>query len=496
MFTLKDNKPLFILDIAQNHMGSVEHGLEIIRRFYDVTQQFPYQFGFKMQYRNLDGGFIHPDYKNRMDFKYVKRFTETKLTDDEKKTLKDEMVKLGFISICTPYDESSVDLLEKHGYDCIKVASASFNDWALLERIVKTDKPIILSTAGASLEDMDKVVSFMEHRNKDFALMHCVAEYPTFNEHLQLNQIDLLKLRYPNVRIGYSTHETPDETYPIKIAIAKGATIFEKHVGYGKELNAYSARPYDIATWLMSAQSAYDMCGVKERVIGETKELFALRRGVFMNRDVKLGEQINNDDIFLAIPTFENQITANDLSKYVEFTTKYNIKKNEALLNSLVYKTDTRTVVYDYVKKVRALVTKSGVPVPYKVDVELSHHYGLDKFADYGMTIFTIVNREYCKKLLIMLPKQFHPEQFHQLKDETFNVLYGDVEITLDGVMNRHGIGDVITVNKGVKHSLGTVNGCVIEEISSTHYKDDSYYTDKTIMENKNRKTQLAYWMD
>jgi sialic acid synthase SpsE len=52
--------------------------------------------------------------------------------------------------------------------------------------------------------------------------MHCVAEYPTAPENLQLNQIDLLKARYPQVRVGYSTHEYPNNFDAIKIAIAKG----------------------------------------------------------------------------------------------------------------------------------------------------------------------------------------------------------------------------------------------------------------------------------
>ena len=64
--------------------------------------------------------------------------------------------------------------------------------------------------AGVALEDIDKVVSFFEHREKDLTLLHCVAEYPTANDHLQLNQIDLLKERYRPLPIGYSTHEEPD----------------------------------------------------------------------------------------------------------------------------------------------------------------------------------------------------------------------------------------------------------------------------------------------
>ncbi len=105
-----------------------------------------------------------------MDLKYVKRFSETKLTKEQFQQLKDSLSANGFISICTPFDEPSVDRIEEMEFDIIKIASCSFTDWPLLERIVQTDKPIIASTAGATLDEMDKVVSFFQNRQKTFAI--------------------------------------------------------------------------------------------------------------------------------------------------------------------------------------------------------------------------------------------------------------------------------------------------------------------------------------
>jgi sialic acid synthase SpsE len=70
-------KPLFIFEIANNHSGSVEHGLTIIREINKVTTKFRdlFDFGFKLQYRDLDS-LIHPDFKDRTDLKYIKRFSE------------------------------------------------------------------------------------------------------------------------------------------------------------------------------------------------------------------------------------------------------------------------------------------------------------------------------------------------------------------------------------------------------------------------------------
>jgi D-lyxose ketol-isomerase len=120
----------------------------------------------------------------------------------------------------------------------------------------------------------------------------------------------------------------------------------------------------------------------------------------------------------------------------------------------------------------------------------------MEKFSQFGLTMITVVNRDYCKKLLVVLPGQIHPEQYHKKKEETFHVLHGFVSMTLNGVTTIHGPGAVITIEPNVRHAFTTEKGAVIEEISSTHYKDDSFYTDPDIANNPNRKTYLSYWLN
>jgi quercetin dioxygenase-like cupin family protein len=74
-------------------------------------------------------------------------------------------------------------------------------------------------------------------------------------------------------------------------------------------------------------------------------------------------------------------------------------------------------------------------------------------------------------------------------------VLFGEVDITLDGNTASYKQGDVVNVEPGVRHAFVSKSGCVIEEISSTHHKGDSFYTDDAINRNTNRKTILTYWM-
>ncbi|MBU0762687.1 MAG: N-acetylneuraminate synthase family protein [Candidatus Altiarchaeota archaeon] len=497
-------KPFFVFDMANNHSGSAKHGLAIIKEVNKAVKSFRdrFDFGFKLQYRDLDT-FIHPDFRGRDDIKYVKRFSETRLGWDELLQLKNEMESLKFKTICTPFDENSVDMIEEHGFDIIKIASCSFTDWPLLERVVKTEKPIIASTAGATLEDIDRVVSFFTHRDKCFSLMHCVAEYPTANEYLQLNQIDLLKARYPGVKIGYSTHESPDNIDSVKIAVGKGASIFEKHVGVvsgSVKLNGYSATPEQVGKWLASAEEAFDMCGVTGKRADftekEVSSLMSLRRGVFAKTKFSSGDRINLSDTFLAIPTTKDQVTANDMSKYSIYFASNDIGKGQPLLFSEINRVEIREKVYEIMKRVKTLIHESRIAVPNQLEFEVSHHYGIDRFDEYGATIITYVNREYCKKLIVMLGGQKHPEQYHKVKEETFILLYGDLEIILDGEVKNCKPGDIITVERGVKHIFSSKKGAILEEVSSTHHKGDSYYTDPAIGRNTSRKTHLTYWVD
>lgn len=494
---------LVTFEMANNHMGNVDHGIQLISEFAAIAGEFPeFHFAMKLQYRDLDT-FIHPSMQGREDVKYIKRFSETRLTRAEFDRLVQETRTCGLLTMATPFDEASVGTIEQQGLDIIKVASCSFGDWPLLERIVKTDKPIIASTAGASVETIDQVVSFLKHRSKTFAILHCVAEYPCPDTHLQLNQIDWLRQRYPGVRIGFSTHEDPTHHDLVGMAVAKGADIFEKHVALPTRewpANAYSADPSQTRQWLQAAKRAIAVCGVTGSRApsrsAEQESLHSLRRGVFLKRSLDANKPIEDTDVYFAFPPQPGQVTANEWSKYTRF-----IMTGERLVDSPVMHNNTKTIdkrskVLEVAGRVRGLLAEGRITVPGGVDLEISHHYGIDRFDEVGLTMLTVVNRGYCKKLLVSLPGQMHPEQYHRKKEETFHVLFGELHLTLNGVTQVCKPGDVINIEPGVRHSFVSPQGAVIEEISSTHRVDDSFYTDESINQNRDRKTRLTYWMD
>jgi mannose-6-phosphate isomerase-like protein (cupin superfamily) len=279
--------------------------------------------------------------------------------------------------------------------------------------------------------------------------------------------------------------------------------IFEKHVAVPTDkyvINAYSATPEQVKNWLTSAKETFEICGVNNKRYDftekELEDLRGLRRGVFAREDLEAGKKINLEDVFLAIPVQENQIAANDFSKYTEYNLIRTVKKNSPILFSDVDKKDLREKVLGIVQNVVKFIVNSKVPVPNKLDFELSHHYGLEKFYEFGTTMINFINREYCKKYVILLPNQKHPEQYHKVKEETFHIMYGSMEVALDGNTKEYKQGDIILVERGVKHKMSTKTGVIIEEISSTHYKDDSFYTDDNISDNKDRKTFITYWLE
>ena len=493
---------LFVLEMANNHMGDVDHGVKLIREFAKVVKKYPFQFAIKFQYRDLDT-FIHPDFKDRMDIKYIKRFSETRLSEEQFLTLKKEAEAQGFITMCTPFDEISVDRIENHGYQIVKIGSCSFTDWPLLERIAETDKPIIASTAGASLNEINRVVSFFEHRDKQLCIMHCVGAYPTPDSELELNQIDFFKEHYPELTVGFSTHEDPTNMTAILMSIAKGAQVFERHVGLKTEkygINGYSSTPEQIDAWLTAAQKAYATCGVKgeRRMISkkEYNDLRGLRRGVFAKRPLTEGEEINKENSFLAIPNSPDQLLANDTSKYSRFKLKNMIVENRCVLVNEIDTTNTRAKVLEVVNRLCGIISESGLRIGNRLDLELSHHYGIDHVDHYGCAILNCINREYCKKIIILLPGQENPTHYHKKKEETFHVLHGELSLIVNGLEKVYEAGDMVTVERGEKHSFSSKDGAIFEEVSTTHFKNDSYYEDQSIMDRTDRKTQLTFWAD
>ena len=490
---------LFIFEMANSHQGDVEHGKDIIREMGKIARKYNIKAAVKLQYRHMDT-FIHPDYKDRKDVPHIPRFMSTRLSYEQFTELVYAIKEEGMIAMSTPFDEIGVDWCMEQGMDIIKIASCSALDWPLLEKVAETGKPLIISTGGKSLSDIDKLYNFFTHRKCDFAFLHCVAEYPAPLDHLQLDFIDRMNKRYRDVTIGYSGHEDPDDNTVPMLAIAKGAKILERHVALPTEqysINAYSMTPAQADKWVEAAIKAKTICATKkenDKYISQAEldSLASLMRGVYLKHDVKEGDEITIDDVYFAMPIQDKQMNSGEFGDGVTATRDYS--KDDALYEKhhLTPTKLARSVIHD----AKGMLYEAGIALGGDFEVELSHHYGMKNFRQTGAIIVSVINREYCKKLIIVLPNQKHPMHMHKVKEETFQVLYGDLEVVLDGEECELKAGDVQTVLRGQKHSFTSKGGAIFEEVSTTHIKNDSYYDDPKIskLDPMERKTVLRKW--
>ena len=496
-----DDNDLFVLDLANNHQGQVHHGLRIIREVSEIVNQHQVRAAFKFQFRQLDT-FIHPDHQQGSDHKQVKRFISTRLEQAEFAEFLSEVRQKSLLAMCTPFDEESVDLILEMDFDILKVASCSARDWPLLEKIADAGKPVVASTGGLDVYDIDNLVSFFQHRGVDYALMHCVSIYPTPNELCHLNQIDRFRQRYPHRPIGWSTHENPDELAPVQIAVAKGAMLFERHVGIPTDsitLNAYSSTPDQIDRWIKAYKQAKMICGSVERLSSpevEKASIDGLKRGVFAREEIPAGSKVTRDLVYFAMPFVNGQISSSQWKEGI--TALETVHPDAPLMEAQVNipSDPDRLIIQRAVHEIKAMLNEAKIALNSEFKVEYSHHYGIKNFRETGAILIDCVNREYCKKLIIQLPGQRHPLHFHKRKEETFQVLHGVLNVEVDGHYRELHPGSTILIQPGVWHQFWADTGVIFEEISTTHYNDDSFYKDKVInkMQRSERKTVVDHW--
>jgi sialic acid synthase SpsE/quercetin dioxygenase-like cupin family protein len=493
---------LFVLDLANNHQGSVEHGKSIIKYCSELSKKNNLRSAIKFQYRNLPE-FVHKSHHTDSTNKHVPRFLSTMLSWDEFEELKNYANDLGLLTICTPFDENSVEIIEKQGFDIIKVASCSATDWPLLEAISQANLPVIASTGGLNLATVDRLVSFLRHSAVDFALMHCVSIYPTPDENCNLLDIKEFVERYPEVTVGWSTHENPEDIIHVGLALALGATMFERHVGLPTseiKLNAYSSNPKQLEDWIDAHRRAQQILGTQGRVNITQEErtaLDGLRRGVFLREDILEGENVTADNVYFAFPLAEGGLSSGDFGEGL--VADQNYAKDSPLVNISPEYNDVdlaQSVLKSAIHEVKAMLAKAKIHLGHDFRTEYSHHSGIKNFRKVGTVLIEVVNREYAKKILVQLPGQSHPLHMHKLKEETFIVLQGSIELIMDGKSYTLLPGEKITVLPGIWHEFSSVDGCILEEISTTAISGDSVYKDKLIdkMSSLERKTKVDHW--
>jgi N-acetylneuraminate synthase len=142
---------------------------------------------------------------------------------------------VGIEFLSTPFDQESAIFLNDL-VDVFKISSSDITNRPFIEFICNFGKPVILSTGASDLDEIDRALEWIDATGVTVALLHCVLNYPTLNEHANLGMIRGLKERYRNRVVGYSDHTLPDDMRILELAYVLGAEILEKHFTHDKSL--------------------------------------------------------------------------------------------------------------------------------------------------------------------------------------------------------------------------------------------------------------------
>ena len=330
---------LFVLEMTNNHLGDINRAYQIIEEYAPIVRFNNVRAAIKLQFRDLNS-FIHQDFKDS-NVRQIQRSIETYISDEDYGKIVNYIKQHNMIPLSTPFDEKSVDLCQKLNLPIIKVASANANDWVLLNKVASTRKPVMVSLGGTPVNDIDALVKFFKNRNIPLAINHCVCTYPTKDEDLQLNQIDFLRERYPEVSIGFSTHESTNWSNSMLVSYAKGVRLWERHIDInsgGIEVAKYSSLPHQVDAWFKAYQKVKTICGAsgQQKTVplpSEKNFLDNYIRGAYLKKSLKAGHILTEKDIYCAIPLQKGQISVREVALgYYGMKLKCDVKKNKPLL--------------------------------------------------------------------------------------------------------------------------------------------------------------------
>ncbi|MDA3904501.1 MAG: N-acetylneuraminate synthase family protein [Bacteroidales bacterium] len=190
--------------------------------------------------------------------------------------------------------------------DRLKVASRDLTNLPLLSAMAETKIPIILSTGMAGKKELEEAINIVSKYHSDLSILHCVSEYPTRPQNVNLNTIPYLKKNYPHVIIGYSDHTIGIAT-PVA-AVAMGAAVIEKHITLDRRMKgtdqAGSLGPDGVIRMVRDIRVLEMSMGVEDIFIDESVKSAQLKleRSIASNKNIRRGDVITENDIHLLSP--------------------------------------------------------------------------------------------------------------------------------------------------------------------------------------------------
>lgn len=209
-------------------------------------------------------------------------------------------LKIKFLS--TPLDFESADYLDEF-MDIYSISSSDLTNIPFIQYIAKKNKPILLLTGAATINEIKRAVKAIEDVSTvDIAILHSVLSYPTAYRDANLAMIKDLAFSFPEYEIGYSDHTKPDSNmFVLTTAFNLGADIIEKHFTLDKSLpgndHSHSMDPEDVMIFKTNIGFLSQINGMKNKqpLIYESSAIRSSRKSIVAVKDIKKGEVITSE---------------------------------------------------------------------------------------------------------------------------------------------------------------------------------------------------------
>jgi N-acetylneuraminate synthase/sialic acid synthase len=334
-----------IAEIGHNHQGN----LETAKKMFQVAKESGAD-AVKLQKRDNRALYTRAAYDKPYDNRnsYGKTYGEHRealeFGESEYRELCDYARSIGITMFSTAFDFGSADFLAKFDPPAFKVASGDLKNTPLLTHIAEFQKPMILSTGGATMEDVNRAYDAIMPINDRLAILQCTASYPAAFDQLNLQVITTFRDRFPNTLIGLSSHDNG-----IAMAIAAymlGARIFEKHFTLNHTLkgtdHAFSLEPIGLRKMVRDLNRCHDAMGdgIKRVYDTEVTPITKMGKKMVAARDLAAGHLIKEEDIAIKSPG--DGLPPYELEKVLGRTTLMELKTDDDIdfevLNGSEYK--------------------------------------------------------------------------------------------------------------------------------------------------------------
>lgn len=305
---INDNSDcFFIAEIGNNHQGNVEKCKQLIAKAHECGAD-----AVKLQKRDNKSLYTRKMYNSLYDNRnsfgatYGEHRDYLEFDKDEYCELMSYCNDLGVTFFSTAFDYNSADFLEQLDMPAYKIASGDLRSIPLLKHVASFGKPMIISTGGGSMADIERAYDTLMPINDQICIMQCTSGYPPEYEELNLKVIETFKKRFPDIVIGYSGHDNGIAMGVV--AYMLGARIIEKHFTLNRAWkgtdHAFSLEPNGLRRLVRDLRRTRTALGDGNKVVYESEiiPIHKMSKKLVASTVIKKGQLISEDLIQFKSP--------------------------------------------------------------------------------------------------------------------------------------------------------------------------------------------------